>query len=183
MEKSSQNKQPVYKKWWFWLIVVVVIGGIGSQAKDNDAKKVSETPSSSSQTQQAEKTDFKVGDVIAFDGKEVAVEKVQRNWSADNKYLKPKDGKEYVKISVRIENKSDEQISYNTFDWKIEDANGSVEGPSFMAYSNSDSLESGELVKGGKKAGSLVFEVTKGTTLKIHYQPLFWSSKKVVINL
>ena len=186
---KTKSEKPFYKKAWFWIVIVVIIA-IGSQYKQPE--KVGENKNSgsngSSQTQNSEKkkeekTEFNVGDIIAFDGKELTVEKVERNWNSGNSYLKPKDGKEYVKVSVKIENKSETEMNYNVFEFKAEDSNGAAENANMQTYSLPDSLGSGDLVKGGKKSGSMIFEVPAGSSLKLHYQPSFWSNKKVIINL
>ena len=189
MSSKTKSEKPFYKKAWFWIIIVVIIA-IGSQYKQPE--KVGENKNSgsngSSQTQNSEKkkeekTEFNVGDIIAFDGKELTVEKVERNWNSGNAYLKPKDGKEYVKVSVKIENKSETEMNYNVFEFKAEDSNGAAENADMQTYSLPDSLGSGDLVKGGKKSGSMIFEVPAGSSLKLHYQPSFWSNKKVIVNL
>ena len=189
VSSKAKSEKPFYKKAWFWVVIVVIIA-IGSQYKQPE--KVGENKNSgsngSSQTQNSEKkkeekTEFNVGDIIAFDGKELTVEKVERNWNSGNSYLKPKDGKEYVKVSVKIENKSETEMNYNVFEFKAEDSNGAAESANGQTYSLPDSLGSGDLVKGGKKSGSMIFEVPAGSSLKLHYQPSFWSNKKVIVNL
>ena len=189
ISSKTKSEKPFYKKAWFWVVIVVIIA-IGSQYKQPE--KVGENKNSgsngSSQTQNSEKkkeekTEFNVGDIIAFDGKELTVEKVERNWNSGNSYLKPKDGKEYVKVSVKIENKSETEMNYNVFEFKAEDSNGAAESANGQTYSLPDSLGSGDLVKGGKKSGSMIFEVPAGSSLKLHYQPSFWSNKKVIVNL
>ena len=189
ISSKTKSEKPFYKKAWFWIVIVVIIA-IGSQYKQPE--KVGENKNSgsngSSQTQNSEKkkeekTEFNVGDIIAFDGKELTVEKVERNWNSGNAYLKPKDGKEYVKVSVKIENKSETEMNYNVFEFKAEDSNGAAENADMQTYSLPDSLGSGDLVKGGKKSGSMIFEVPAGSSLKLHYQPSFWSNKKVIVNL
>ena len=189
VSSKAKSEKSFYKKAWFWIVIVVIIA-IGSQYKQPE--KVGENknsgPNGSSQTQKGEskkeeKTEFNVGDIIAFDGKELTVEKVERNWNSGNAYLKPKDGKEYVKVSVKIENKSETEMNYNVFEFKAEDSNGAAESANGQTYSLPDSLGSGDLVKGGKKSGSVIFEVPTGSSLKLHYQPSFWSNKKVIVNL
>ena len=186
---KTKSEKPFYKKAWFWIVIVVIIA-IGSQSKQ--AEKVGENKNSesngSSQIQKGEpkkeeKTEFNVGDIIAFDGKELTVEKVERNWKSEKTYIKPKDGKEYVKVSVKIENKSETEMNYNVFEFRAEDSNGAAESADGQTYSLPDSLGSGDLVKGGKKSGSMIFEVPAGSSLKLHYQPSFWSNKKVIVNL
>ena len=187
---KTKSEKPFYKKAWFWIVIVVIIA-VGSRYEQPE--KVGENKNSgsnaSSQTQNSEskkeeKTEFNVGDIIAFDGKELTVEKVERSWNSEKSYIKPKDGKEYVKVSVKIENKSETEMNYNVFEFKAEDSNGAAESVSWMAtYSLPDSLNSSKLVKGGKKSGSMIFEVPAGSSLKLHYQPSFWSNKKVIVNL
>ena len=189
ISSKTKSEKPFYKKAWFWIVIVVIIA-IGSQYKQPE--KVGENKNSgsngSSKTQKGEskkeeKTEFNVDDIIAFDGKELTVEKVERNWNSGNAYLKPKYGKEYVKVSVKIENKSETEMNYNVFEFKAEDSNGAAESADGQTYSLPDSLGSGDLVKGGKKNGSMIFEVPAGSSLKLHYQPSFWSNKKVIVNL
>lgn len=189
MSESVQNskpksKKPIFKKWWFWVIIVFIIIGVSSsQSANKNATKVGENGSTS---QNSEQTKFKVGDVIAFDGKQITVTSVDRNYSTGNDYIKPSDGKEFIKVNVIIENKSDDKVSYNVFDWKVQDSNGAIEsqtGNAIMA-NPSDNLGSGDLAKGGKKSGSIVFEVPSGDAgLILHYQPSFWSDKAVEITV
>lgn len=186
---KTKSEKPFYKKAWFWIVIVVIIA-IGSQYKQPEKvgeNKKSESNGSSqiqnSEKKKEEKTEFKVGDIIAFDGKELTVEKVERNWKSEKAYIKPKDGKEYIKVSLKIENKSETEMNYNVFEFKAEDSNGAAERFDFQTYSLPDSLGSGNLVKGGKKSGSMIFEVPAGSSLKLHYQPSFWSNKKVIVNL
>ncbi len=185
---KTKSEKPFYKKAWFWIVIVVIIV-VSGQSKQPE--KVGENKNSGSNgpsqiqnsEKKEEKTEFNVGDIIAFDGKELTVEKVERNWKSEKAYIKPKDGKEYVKVSVKIENKSETEMNYNVFEFKAEDSNGAAERFNFQTYSLPDSLGSGNLVKGGKKSGSMIFEVPAGSSLKLHYQPSFWSNKKVIVNL
>ena len=186
---KAKSEKPFYKKAWFWIIIVIIIA-VGGQSKQAEKVGENKNPESSGSSQiqnkeskKEEKTEFKVGDIIAFDGKELTVEKVERNWKSEKAYIKPKDGKEYVKVSVKIENKSETEMNYNVFEFKAEDSNGAAESANGQTYSLPDSLGSGDLVKGGKKSGSMIFEVPAGSLLKLHYQPSFWSNKKVIVNL
>lgn len=201
ISSKAKSEKPFYKKAWFWIIIVVIIvvgsryeqpekvgenknsgSNASSQTQNSESKK--EEKNQNSQSKKEEKTEFNVGDIIAFDGKELTVEKVERSWNSEKSYIKPKDGKEYVKVSVKIENKSETEMHYNVFEFKAEDSNGAAESVSWMAtYSLPDSLNSGKLVKGGKKSGSMIFEVPASSSLKLHYQPSFWSNKKVIVNL
>lgn len=180
---NTNEKKPIYKKVWFWIVAIVIIGVIGTASSQNNNATVvnSNNSNQSNGSQTAEKTEFKVGETIAFDGKEVTIKSLERNWTSDNQFIKAADGKEFVKANVSISNKSNSELSFNTFDWKIEDANGAIEGPSGTAFTVGDNLGSGELAVNGTKEGSVIFEVPTGSSIKIHYQPSFWSDKKIVI--
>ncbi|MDR0591170.1 MAG: DUF4352 domain-containing protein [Candidatus Nomurabacteria bacterium] len=184
-----EKKKSVFKKWWFWLIIVVIIIGVAAAAggSKDEAQKVGENKSTSqganNTTEQEEKTEFKVGDIIAFDGKEVTVTSVERNYNSGNQFITPAEGKEYVKVNVLIENKSDSTASYNVLEWKIEDGNGAIEDADGLSFTIDDALSSGELSKNGKKSGAIVFEAPLGDALTLHYQPGFWSNKEVTIKL
>jgi len=183
-EIKEKSKKPIFKQWWFWIIIVVIIGigGVASQG-DKEATKVGEN-SDSSQKASDEKTEFKVGDIIAYDGKEITIKSIKRNYDSGNQFITPAKGKEYIKINIYIENKSDDKISYNTYDWELQDSDGDIQSVAMLTYSIDDGLGSGDLAKGGKKSGSLVFEVPKNDTgLVLHYKSSFWSDKTVDIKL
>ena len=187
--KNQGDKKPVYKQWWFWLIIIVVIGGAYGSSSSNSPKKVGENGTSSSTSQQTsstgdepERTVFSVGDVVAIDKKEVTVTSVERNWESSNMFSKPGEGKEFVRVHVVIENKSDDRISYNPLEWSMEDSSGDIKSHTFAV--DDDALESGELAKDGKKVGTIVFEVPLGDEgLKLHYKSSFWSNKEITFNL
>lgn len=191
--KSSQTKvTPVYKKWWFWVIIVVlilIVGGAASSNSNNGPKKVGESSESNDSTKTESsapdnKSDFKVGDVISMDGLEIVVTSVERNWKSSNEYEEPKDGKEYVKVNIKIENKSSDKKSYNATNWEIEDSDGAIEGQAFV-IGNDDDLSYGDLASGGKKSGLVIFEVpAEDKGLKIHYQPnMFIDDNEAIIVL
>lgn len=184
MAEEKAKKTPIYKKWWFWVIIVVVILCVGAAAgnSDKDPKKVGESSeSTSSSSGESESSTFKVGDVIAVEDQEMTITGVERNWTAE--YMTPKDGKEYIRVSITLANKSDETISYYSSFWKLEDADGAIDD-SAIVIGNDDNLSYGEIAAGGKKSGSLIFEVSKGeTSLKVHYKPSFWTSREVIIAL
>lgn len=182
-KKSSNVESPVYKKWWFWVIIAVVVIAIGGgvSSSKNSPQKVGEGESSTTDgdMENAENKTFMVGDIIAVEGAEVKVESVKRNWSAE--YAHPKDGKEYVEVNIQISNKSDDKMSYNSYDWKMEDGSGAIESAAIV-IGDDDALNSGELAKGGTKKGSIVFEVPKDDkTLKLHYSPNIFTDKNETI--
>lgn len=182
-EDSKDNKTPIFKKWWFWVLIVliVVVIGAGAASSGKDAKKVGEGGDSSIQDNGQETTNFKVGDVIAIDNREMTVEKVSRNWSAE--YSKPKEGKEYIIVTVKLENKSDDKISYTSGDWKLENSDGAIDSPAIV-LGNDDGIGYGDLAAGGKKTGTIVFEIPKDDQgLKLHYKPNMFLDREAIVEL
>ena len=49
----------------------------------------------------------------------MTVKSIDRDWKSDNQFIKANDGKEYVKANVSIINKSNSELSFNTFDGKL----------------------------------------------------------------
>ncbi len=186
--KPDVQKKPVYKKWWFWLIIVIVLLTIFSAGgSNNEATKVGENSNTSTSTDQSASTNiedqtFAVGDVISYDNVEITVVSVERNYNTGNQFITPEEGKEYIRVSVKIENKTDDKISYNSYDWEIQDSDGDIQNVAL--YTQDGALSSGELAAGGKKTGDLFFEVPKDDDgLILHYEVSFWSNKTIKIKL
>lgn len=184
-EKATAEKKtnvPFYKKAWFWVVVIIVVICVGAAGASNnkEPEKVNENGDSSEQQDSGDKI-FKVGDTIAIDNQKMTITGVERNWSAE--YAKPKDGKEYIRVKISLENESDDKLSYFNTYWKIEDPDGAIDDNTIV-IGNDDGLDYGEIAAGGKKTGSLIFEVPKdATNLKIHYQPDMWTDREAIIEL
>ena len=103
-DAKKSDKKPIFKKWWFWVIIIVVLVAIGGGASNkNEPTKVGENSGSNVSNQEAEeKTDFAVGDVISYEGREVTVVSVERNYNSNNEFYQPESGKEFVKVSIKI---------------------------------------------------------------------------------
>lgn len=145
-----------------------------SNASQEDTKKqfvVGENSNNSNASKTEIKKDFVIGDVISFKGREISVESVMHNYNTGNSYYVPKKGKEFVKVNLLIENNDNDNLQYSSGDWKMQDSNGAMESYAWI-IPNDDDLGNGDLIKGGKKTGSLVFEVPKGDRgLVLHYRP------------
>lgn len=189
--KNSRTKvTPAYKKWWFWVIIVVlvlVVGGVASSSGNDEPKKVGENSENSGNSETSgsgsdSKSTFKVGDTVAVNGREMTIKEVVRNYTP--KYMKAGDGKEYVLIRVEFKNTSDDKISWTSSEWKMEDSDGAIESTAIGANDEDDILNYGDIAAGGKKSGSLVFEVPTGDNkLKVHYQPNMFADNDAIIEL
>lgn len=133
------------------LIVVSCVAGGGEDEKEKFVK------------------DYTQDQVVTYEDVEYSIIKVEKT-QGTNEFCKPKDGKEYVKVTVRIKNNSDEKISYNGLDWQMVNANGVEDAWGSYTCDDDDTLSSGELDKGGVVEGVLVWEEPKGDdNLRLRY--------------
>lgn len=172
-----------------WNINNAVSDGIkddGSPSKISDSSNNTSEANNSQQETTTEEAPgvYNVGDVISFDNKEVTATKVEKNYNTGNEYIKPKSGKKFIKVSVKIENKSNNDISVSCYDFKVQDSNGVINTCSSETWSLDDRLDSTNLAPNGKIAGSIIFEVpSNDSDLKLIYTPSFFLNKKIEIKL
>lgn len=126
---------------------------------------------------------FNVGDSVELDGTIITVVNVEK--SPGNEWDKPQEGNEFVIITVRYENNSDENISYNPFDFQIKNSQGQITEQAFVITEGWSTLNSGELAPGGKVEGTITFEAPIGDEgLQLIYTPNWlFDDKKIVFNL
>lgn len=185
---EETEKKPIYKKWWFWLIAIIVIIGIaGSGEKSSNNQQTAQTTQTSSVAQNEEnkveeKTEYNQGEEAILGNGAITVTKVEK--SNGSEYDKPKAGKEYVIVHLTIENKGEKNLSYNPYYFKMQNSQGQQENETFTIIDQDTSLQSGELVAGGKVSGTIVFEEPKDDTgLTLIYSDSIWSSKELKIKL
>lgn len=126
---------------------------------------------------------FNVGDSVELDGTIITVVNVEK--SPGDEWDKPQEGNEFVIITVRYENNSDENISYNPFDFQIKNSQGQITEQAFVITEGWLTLNSGELAPGGKVEGTITFEAPIGDEgLQLIYTPNWlFDDKKIVFNL
>lgn len=133
-------------------VVVTVITGCSTEIEDSDMKK-----------------DYMQSEVVTYNDVDYTIVNVEKT-QGSNEWIKPEEGNEYVKVTIRIENKSSEKISYNALDWQMVNADGVEDG--FGTYTGDDDkeLSSGDLDAGGKIEGVLVWEQKIGDeNLRLRY--------------
>lgn len=130
-----------------------------------------------------EYNDYKLGDTLLIDKRELTVTDIQRDYKT--KCGKPQDGQEYVKVTLKLENKSDKIASVNPFNFKIQDSQGVIEDYSFSgSVGQEDPINDSELAPNGFIKGSLIFEVPKGdNNLVFIYKPDLFVNKQIKIKL
>ncbi|MFZ3580000.1 DUF4352 domain-containing protein [Virgibacillus sp. DJP39] len=185
------------------LVVVAMVGIlsaglVGCSAENSEPEKVepesteASTESSSADKETADKkkeekvTDkvFAVGDSIKKEGKVLTVTGVER--SQGTEYDTPDKGKEYMVVTVDIKNKGDKNISYNPFNYSMQNAQGQITDQAFSMIDEETHLDSGELIPGGNVSGTMVFQVPADSTNKdliLLMKDNMFSDKSVKVNL
>lgn len=157
------------------IIVVAVVAGSGNKTSTTGAKNQT--------TKTTTKSEYAVNEPITIGDQTLTVTSVQRNFNTGNEFSQPQAGKEYVIVTVKLENNSKSQISFNTFDFQIQDSNGVLKNEGFITGVQNP-LNSGNLAPGGKVTGNLGFEVQKDDAgLKLVFKPNFWSNQTVTVKL
>ena len=126
-----------------------------------------------------------VGDRIELEGVALTVTKAERTAQIGT-LQKAQDGREFIQAEVLFENVSAEKdaASYNPFYFKIKDAEG-FESNATIDMSGT-ALQSGNLDKGGKARGTVVFDVAKGAknlVLSFQSPAMMFSQKSVSVAL
>lgn len=165
------------------LIILGAIGGAMGNKGNTDNKDTKPTVASKSNTKTTNKksddTDklkdsYAVGETAKYKGLEMTVTKVEK--SQGTEYEKPKDGKEYVIVTVNIKNNSTDKIAYNPLYFKIQNSQGQIEDETFTTVNQDSELKSGDLAVGGQVTGSIAFEEpTNDSSLLLQYQDNIFS--------
>lgn len=170
----------------FLLIAMLSVACVG--CGNNNSSNTDTPPSTSNdisnttnQNNQSN-SEHKVGDVVNVKNEELTVTDVQRNYKTGNEYTKAETGNEFVKVTVKIKNNSDDKISVSPLEFKVLDSNGVYHDYNYLVLK--EPLKSVDLAKGGSISGSVAFEVPKNdTNLKLVYTPSLWSDEQVEIKL
>ena len=150
---NCKKKQSHIGRWIFLVILAaIIIGVIVSGGKNDNFQR-----------------DYNQNDVVTYHDVSYSITGVERT-SGSNQFFQAKDGYEYVKVKIKIENKSDKKISYNPLDFQMVNGDG-AEASTFSITAEDDVLlSSGELDAGGKVEGVIIWEQKQGDTgLKVRY--------------
>lgn len=178
MENTVRTKKKIYQQWWFWLIIVFLIIGIAGMGMSGESANTA----TGTNTAKEEKKEYGINEEARLGDGAITVTKVEK--SQGNDWDKPKSGKEYVIVTVSIENKGNKNLSYNPFYFTMQNSQGQQEDQAFTTIDNDTSLQSGELIPGGKVSGTIAFEQPKGDKgIILVYKDNIWSSKELKINL
>lgn len=183
-EKAYRKaNRPFYRKPWFILLAVVAViviiaistsGGddpvVGSANGGSSGSSQSAGPTFSGQ--QDDDTSAAAGDPVTADGVVLTSSALVKG--------EPFADEAVLCTTVTIKNGSDDSISFNEFDWSLQDPDGASRTTTLGG--SDDLLDSGDLAAGGTVTGDVCFESAKkpSGTYVVLYAPTFsFSSDRI----
>jgi len=124
------------------------------------------------------KTIFEQTEIAVNENVNYSIVSVEKFTKKD--YSEAKAGYEYVVVKVRIENKSDKKISYNSYDWKMQNSQGQEENSTYLYATTDTEIGSGDLLLNGVVEGTMAWEqpiADKG--LMLNYYATMFDNKSV----
>lgn len=158
------------------IAVIVVIAAIANLGGNDDQPQAVNGSGNAAHNEQVDTSKvFGINEPVKYKGLELSVTKVEKSNGDD--FDKPKDGMEYVIVTVKYKNAGEEKISYNPYDFKMLNSKGQITDQALTSVDSSTSLSSGELAPGGEISGTIAFEQPKGDAgLKLQYTGSWFSS-------
>jgi hypothetical protein len=127
---------------------------------DTDVSKSVQTGAQSKAESESDTDIFKIGETAKYNDTELTVTKVSKVKRGE--FSIPKDGNEFVVVTVKYKNNGERNISYNPFDFRMKNSKGQITSFDLAVDVTKNQLESGELAPGGEVEGDIVFEEPKG---------------------
>ena len=153
------------------IILIAIFAAVFGGSNDNTPVSVNDPETNTGNESQTAKTEFNQDETVLLDGVEYQVTNVTKTKGSD--FDSAKEGYEYVVVTVKITNNSEEKISYNPLYWKMENSMGQEESQAFTIVDSDTSLNSGDLNPDGTVEGTIAFEQPEGDQgLKLNYYGL-----------
>ena len=142
----------------------------------NASKTISTETTSSATTEQQI---YNVGDSVELKGAVITVVSFKKSSGSD--FDKPKEGMEYVIVSLKIKNNSSGKVTYNPFNFKMQNSKGQITNMALTTVNQDNALASGELANGGEVEGTVAFEEPKDDSgLILIYQANMLNENEVI---
>lgn len=180
---GAKNKKPIYKKWWVWLIAIIVVALIaGGGNSSNNGTTLNDTTSNQETTNKEVKEFYLIGEEVRLGDNILIVNSIEK--SNGSEWDKPKDGYEFVIVNVTIKNGGSSEVSYNPYDFKMQNSKGQITDQAFTIIDTDTSLSSGDLAAGGEVSGTIAFEQPTGDeALVLRYKSNIFSNKEIKVKL
>ena len=123
---------------------------------------------------------FSIGDIITYRGVDYQVTKVET--SLGNSYKSPREGNIFVIVYVTITNNTGDKIQYSYNNWTMSNSVSDDDKWIFTSVNAGTALYTGELIIGGVKSGSIVFEQPKDDDkLRLNFYDLMYEENSQLV--
>lgn len=167
------------------LLVVAIVSSPQNQTSESGSKqeKGEEKKKTSKAKGDPQAVEVGVGETAELRDRTLVVNDIERNFTPPNRFSKTEPGNEFVRVSITLQNTGDQDIHYNTHDFKVQDSNGVQRNTETMPQLP-NRVEYGELAPGGTLNGNIVFEVPQGdNNLSLIYETDAFSKRTVTVRL
>lgn len=147
--RCGANPRPFFKRAWFWATVACVLVLLYLASCLTGCNKVLNPFPTRGKVATSGFTDLSVGTTAAIGKVDVTVTSITEGPA---RY----DGTPTIRVDVTYRNNSTSQVSYNPYDWRVEEADGTREADTYVP-GDSDTLHSGNLATGQTKTGHMYF--------------------------
>ena len=161
--------------------MVLIIIGAASGGSNNGTQKVGTNTTPTTQVQQPQAVNYKVGDQIKSGDFVFSVNSVSKDQGTA--YVKPTAGSIYIIPNVTIQNNGKTKSAVSTLlQMYIKDSEGNKYSPALTT--NATGKVDGELLAGDKVKGDVGFEVPLSATgLKFYFTPEWLTGDTIVVDL
>lgn len=160
-DSESSKQKRFYQKRVFkvlfilFIIISLIIGGLvffKKMYEDLTGKPVTMVSSKKA----SKNVVFNMNDVISYKNVDYKIVKIET--SDGNAYKQPKKGNQFLIVTVYIKNHNKKKVPYSYVNWTMSNSKNEEKNRIFTSINVDTALYSGELVVGGVKTGSMVFE-------------------------
>lgn len=182
----SKIKKPFWKRWWFltiFVIILISIGGANNDSNENSNANDNESISADKNNSKKEvKEFFSIGEEVKLNDNILIVNGIDKSYG--NEWDKPKEGKEFIIVNVTIRNGGSSEITFNPFDFELQNNSGEITNITFTTIDNDTSLQSGSLAPNGQTSGTITFEAPiDDPNLVLKYNSNIFSNKEIKVKL
>ena len=188
-KKSGQGKKLLIGCLGFFVLMIVLSAVLGGKSQQKKPEEKGTVPPKTEKEyrfgerpdKQPDDVELLIGESAELGGMKVAFVNVSRTASL-SQFEQADEGKEFVILTVSLENASEKTKRYSYTDFRIQTAGGQVLDAHFSV--RDDTLDSADLVTGGKHSGTVVFEVlVEEGHQYILYKPDPFKAERIVVQI
>ncbi|MDP4146263.1 MAG: DUF4352 domain-containing protein [Bacillota bacterium] len=181
-------KGGILKKWWFWVaaVVIIVIGittaYISAKTSSNSYKTFKDHKGNHNRYQdsrQIRMKEYSLNEEATSEGMKMKITAIQK--SNGNSQDKPREGMQYIIVSVNIKNTGKSSLPVKLTDFQMRDDFDETAGAISTSINADTQLKSGDIAPGAEVNTSIAFEEPSDTSnLTMLYKDDFSDNRKLL---